>query len=190
MGRLLLSPYLYSNRELASIKSLQYYQKEQNGYMKVQSTRPQSLGFGLGDSPIGLLGWLVEKFHEWMDVAHYEMPDDEVLTFVMMHWMQGATPGLRYYKMAFSEKGESSIMGAFSRYLDTPVGLSHFPKEISMPPSDWVRWVANEQFRREHDRGGHFAAVECPELLVQDLRDWLSSEVVRTALKGGSDSLH
>ncbi|KAL8702868.1 MAG: hypothetical protein Q9201_003959 [Fulgogasparrea decipioides] len=184
MGRLLLSPYLYSNRELDSLKNMQYYRDEQNGYLRVQCTRPQSLGFGLGDSPIGLLGWLVEKFHEWMDVANYEMSDDEILTSVMMHWIQGATPGLRYYKMAFAEEGEFSIKQSFSRYLDTPVGLSHFPKEIVMPPYDWVAWVANEQFRRDHDRGGHFPAIECPELLVQDLRDWFSSEVVAKAMQG------
>ncbi|KAI4203816.1 MAG: hypothetical protein LQ348_001382 [Seirophora lacunosa] len=184
MARLMLSPYLYSVREMDSIKKMQYYQKEQNGYLKVQGTRPQSLGFGLGDSPIGLLGWLVEKFHEWMDVANYQMPDDEILTFVMMHWMQGATPGLRYYKMAFAEEGEFSTKKAFTRYFNVPTGLSHFPKEISLSPYDWVAWVANEQFRREHDRGGHFAAVECPELLVQDLRDWFSSDVVRSAMQG------
>ncbi|KAL9004741.1 MAG: hypothetical protein Q9188_002448 [Gyalolechia gomerana] len=183
MGRLLLSPYLYTNHELNSVKNMQHYRKEQDGYLKIQSTRPQSLGFGLGDSPIGLLGWLVEKFHEWMDVANYEMPDDEILTFVMMHWMQGATPGLRYYKMAFAEEGESGTRASFTKYLDTPVGLSHFPKEIALPPYDWVAQVANVQFRREHDRGGHFAAVECPELLVQDLRDWFSSVTVRLALK-------
>ncbi|KAI4202623.1 MAG: hypothetical protein LQ350_002416 [Teloschistes chrysophthalmus] len=184
MGRLILSPYLYTNRELDSLKNMQYYRKEQDGYLRVQSTRPQSLGFGLGDSPVGLLGWLVEKFHEWMDVANYTMPDDEILTFVMMHWMQGATPGLRFYKMAFAEEGEFNIKGDFNRYLGTPIGLSHFPKEIALPPYDWVAWVANVQFRREHDRGGHFAAVECPELLVQDLRDWFSSEAVKRAMQG------
>ena len=182
MGRLILSPYLYTKREMDSLKNMQYYKNEQDGYLRVQATRPQSLGFGLGDSPIGLLGWLVEKFHEWMDVAHYKMSDDEILTFVMMHWMQGATPGLRYYKMAFAEEGEASIKDAFTIYLGTPIGLSRFPKEIMMPPSDWVSSVANEQFRREHDKGGHFAAVECPELLVQDLRDWFSSEVVKIAM--------
>ncbi|KAL8990219.1 MAG: hypothetical protein Q9177_001077 [Variospora cf. flavescens] len=184
MGRLILSSYLYSKHEMNSIKQMQHYRDEQNGYLKVQSTRPQSLGFGLGDSPIGLLGWLLEKFHEWMDVANYTMPDDEIITFVMMHWMQGATPGLRYYKMAFGEEGEFSLTHMMSRYSDVPIGLSHFPKEFSSPPYDWVAAVANEQFRREHDRGGHFAAVECPELLVQDLREWFSSDVVRKAMQG------
>ncbi|KAL8675463.1 MAG: hypothetical protein Q9168_000164 [Polycauliona sp. 1 TL-2023] len=182
LGRLILSSYLYTTTELNNLKIMKHYFKEQGGYMRIQSTRPQTLGFGLGDSPIGLLGWLVEKFHEWMDVSHYEMPDDEIITFVMMHWIQGATPGLRYYRMGFNEEGEAGMMQVFQGYLDTPIGLSHFPNEVMMPPYDWVSAVANEQFRREHDRGGHFAAVECPELVVKDLRDWFASEVVRKAM--------
>ncbi|KAL8790182.1 MAG: hypothetical protein Q9213_000713 [Squamulea squamosa] len=184
MGRLIFSRYLYTNQEMNSIKNMQHYRKEQDGYLGVQSTRPQSLGFGLGDSPIGLLAWLVEKFHEWMDVNNYEMSDDEVLTFVMMHWMPGATPGLRYYKMAFAEEGAASTKMSFKKYLGTPVGLSHFPKEIAMPPHDWVSSVANLHFRREHSKGGHFPAVECPELLVQDLRDWFSADIVKNAMQG------
>ncbi|CAF9942744.1 MAG: hypothetical protein ALECFALPRED_009996 [Alectoria fallacina] len=105
MGRLILNTYLFTKREKQGLENLQYYMKEGNGYLKQQSTRPQSLGFGLGDSPIGLLGWFVEKFHEWMDVANYTMPDDEILKFVMMHGMQGVTPGLRYYKAAYQESG-------------------------------------------------------------------------------------
>lgn len=73
---------------------MQHYAREGSGYFKQQTTRPQSLGFGLGDSPIGLLAWFVEKFHEWMDVAHYTMPDDEILTFVMMH--------VRHFSESFS----------------------------------------------------------------------------------------
>ncbi|KAL8805184.1 MAG: hypothetical protein Q9223_005366 [Gallowayella weberi] len=184
IGRLILSPYLYTKLELHSLQKMKDYQKEQDGYMRIQSTRPQSLGFGLGDSPIGLLGWLVEKLHDWIDIAHYEMPDNDVLTFVMMHWMQGATPGFRYYKMAFAEKGEGSTSELFTRYLNTPIGVSHFPEELAMPPNDWLAFVANVQFRREHDRGGHFAAVECPDLFVRDLRDWFSSDVVKEAMQG------
>lgn len=86
MGRLILNSYLYTKREKQGIENMQHYAKEGSGYFKQQSTRPQSLGFGLGDSPTGLLAWFVEKLHEWMDVAHYTMPDDEILTFVMMHW--------------------------------------------------------------------------------------------------------
>jgi len=182
MGRLMLSPFLYSRAEKKGMERLQYYMKEQTGYLKQQSTRPQSLGFGLGDSPLGLLAWLVEKYHEWMDLDHYEMPDDEILAFVMMHWVQGATPGLRYYKAAFSETEDSGTQKAFTVYHSTPIGVSCFPMEI-MPPRDWVSHIANVQFWREHAAGGHFPHVECPDKIVNDLRDFFSMEVIKSAMK-------
>ena len=117
-----------------------------------------------------------------MDVDNYEIPDDEILTFVMMHWIQGATPGLRYYQAAFDEKEDSGVKKAFGMYHSTPVGVSYFPKEIATPPRDWVAQIANIQFWRQHTTGGHFPHVECPEKLVQDLREYFSMEVVRSAL--------
>ena len=183
MGRLILNSYLYTKREEQGLKNMQHFRKEGDGYMKQQSTRPQSLGFGLGDSPIGLLAWFVEKFHEWMDVANYTMPDDEVLTFVMMHWMQGATPGLRFYKAANLESGPTNSKNAFTTYLATPLGVSNFPKEIAMPPIDWIQAIANVQFYKEHQTGGHFPAVECPDALVADLREWFGGKVVKRALE-------
>lgn len=182
MGRLILNSYLYSAADKKALDRLQYYLKEQNGYLKVQSTRPQSLGFGLGDSPIGLLGWLLEKYHEWMDVEHYDMPADETLAFVMMHWMQGATPGLRYYKAAYSEKDPSCVKKAFTLYTSTPTGVSHFPMEMTSP-REWVAAVVNIQFWKDHDTGGHFPSVECPEKLVEDIRDFFSLNVVKSAME-------
>ncbi|KAK4696198.1 hypothetical protein P7C71_g1681, partial [Lecanoromycetidae sp. Uapishka_2] len=123
MGRLVLKSWLYTEREKLSLENIQYYLREQNGYFVLQTTRPQSLGFALDDSPAGLLGWLVEKYHQWMDNAHYTMPDDEILTFVMMHWMQGATPGMRFYKAAYAEKGPYSMNEMYKTYLGTPLGI-------------------------------------------------------------------
>ena len=100
------------------------------------------------------------------------MAPTEILNSVMMHWISGATPGLRYYKAAFEESGPYSLKEAFTRYCGTPMGVSAFPREISMPPWDWIGAVCNVQWRREHDRGGHFPSVECPDALVGDLREW------------------
>ena len=163
---------------------MQYYLKEQSGYLKQQSTRPQTLGFGLGDSPVGLLAWLVEKYHEWIDVENYTMPDSEVLDFVMMHWISGATPGLRFYKAAYEERGPTSVKEALTRYCGTPVGVSSFPKEILNPPRDWMNAVCNVGWMKEHGKGGHFPSVECPDLLVGDLREWFGEEVVKRAMEG------
>ncbi len=156
--------------------------REGDGYLKQQSTCPQSLGFGLGDSPIGLLAWLVDNFHDWMDVANYEMSDDEVITFVMMHWMQAATPGLGYYKAASQESGPTNMKNAFTTYHSTPMGMSKFPKEVAILPMDWMRAFANVQFFKEHDTGGHFPAVECPDALIGNLREWFWSNIVKEAI--------
>ena len=191
IGRFIFRSYLYTPQERKNIDGMMRWQNEESGYSFVQRTKPQSLGFGLGDSPIGLLAWLMEKFHGWMDVEHYEMPVEEVLTLVMMHWMQGGTPGFRFYKASAEEVGMQQAAGetwtranAWTSYLDTPLGYSVFLKELAKPPLDWARHVANVAFYREHDRGGHFAAVECPDLLVQDLREWFGSDIVKTAMRG------
>ncbi len=133
MAGLILNSWLYTKREKQGLQNIMDYMREGDGYLKQQSTRPQSLGFGLGDSPIGLLARLVDKFHDWMDVANYEMSEDEVITFVMMHWIQAATPGLRYYKAASQESGPTNMKNAFTTYHSTPVGMSNFPKEIAIP---------------------------------------------------------
>ena len=182
-GRLVLSSYLYSVTEKQQLKRMQCFMDEGSGYMKIQSTRPQSLGFGLGDSPTGLLGWLVEKYHDWMDIENYRMPDDEVLDFVMMHWMQGATPGIRYYKAAYEEKEKEGLKNAFAVYHSTPVGVSCFPKEVAGPPRDWISHIADIRFWKEHTTGGHFPHVECPDKLVDDLRNFFDMEVVTSSFK-------
>jgi len=180
-GRLILNPWLYTTQEQKNLKQMQHFDEEQTGYLKLQSTRPQSLGFGLGDSPIGLLAWFVEKYHDWMDTENYTMPDDEVLAFVMMHWMQGATPGFRYYKAAFIE-GALGTTNLLQTYVATPVGVSCFPKEVAVPPKDWMQAVVNLQSHKEHETGGHFPSVECPDLSVEDIREFFTSDVVKNAM--------
>ena len=182
-GRPLLSSYLYSAREKNALKQLKFFVDDQFGYYKQQATKPQSLGFALGDSPLGLLGWLVEKYHVWTDAKNYAMPDDELLGFLMMHWMQGVTPGLRFYKAAPSEQESSSSKKCWTVYHDTPVGISCFPKEVMAPPRDWIAHVANVQYWNEHTTGGHFPHVECPDKLVGDLRDFFTMDVVKSAMR-------
>ena len=181
-GRLVLNKILYSSKEQQALVDAQAFYKSKIGYAHIQSTRPQSLGFGLGDSPVGLLGWFLEKYHDWMDLTHYQPSDDEILTFVMMHWMQGATPGLRYYKALAEEKGEIAGLKSFQKYCSTPTGYSQFPGEAISPPLDWINACTNLCWTKEHDRGGHFAALEQPELLVQDVREWFGGETVRQAV--------
>lgn len=122
-----LSSILYSDWEKTAISVRRNFEMDQSGYLEQQKTRPQTLGIALGDSPLGLLAWFVEKFHDWVDTENYTLTDKEVVTFVMMHWIQGATPGLRFYNEAFYRSNDTER--TFETYVSQPTGVSMYPKE-------------------------------------------------------------
>jgi len=145
--------------------------REGAGYSMLQSTRPQTLAYALTDSPVGQLAWIVDKFKEWTDSS--ERPEDAVdrdqlLTNVSLYWFT-ATAGSSariYYEAAHGGVG---VAGADEPSV-TPTGVAVFPHEITPP----VRRIADRSNAiihwSEFDRGGHFAAMEVPDLLVGDLR--------------------
>ncbi|KAE8311676.1 Alpha/Beta hydrolase protein [Aspergillus transmontanensis] len=146
----------YAVFEHESLRVHRNFEQDQSGYVEEQKTRPQTLGFALGDSPLGLLAWLVEKFHDWRD---------------------GATPGLRFYREAFG-RGMREAQKTFETYVSVPCGVSMYEKEQLHCPRDWAAQAANILYWREYDRGGHFASLERPGLFVHDLRSFFSSPVV------------
>lgn len=113
--------------EHKSLRVRQNFEQDQSGYLEEQRSRPQTLGFALGDSPVGLLAWFVEKFHDWGDV-HEALSDADIITLVMMHWIQGATPALRFYREAFG-RGMNEAGKTFETYLSVPTGVSMYAKE-------------------------------------------------------------
>ncbi|EYE91566.1 epoxide hydrolase [Aspergillus ruber CBS 135680] len=136
----------------------------------------QTLGFALGDSPVGLLAWFVEKFHDWAEV--YEaLNDSNLITLVMMHWIQGATPALRFYWEAFGH-GMNEAGKTFETYVSIPTGVSMYAKEQLHCPRDWATQAANIQYWREYEKGGHFSSLERPDLFIKDLREFISSSIV------------
>ena len=148
-----------------------YYQQWGAGYSKQQSTRPQTLGYGLVDSPMGQAMWIIEKFYEWTDCdGHPEhvLSKDELLDNVMYYWWQGngASSGRLYWESfnkAFGGEGDTTVK--------LPTGCSIFPKEIVPTPRSWAeKRYTNIIYWNELDQGGHFAAFEQPELFVQELR--------------------
>jgi epoxide hydrolase len=145
------------------------FQSEGLGYGMIQSTRPQTLGYGLTDSPTGQLAWIVEKFKEWTDSA--DLPDeavdrDQMLTNVMLYWLTGtATSSARIYYDA----ARSGAWGAQPR-LEVPTGVAVFPKDIGPAIRRFAENDNNIVHWTEFDRGGHFAAMEVPDLLVHDVR--------------------
>jgi epoxide hydrolase len=146
-----------------------------SGYMRLQSTRPQTLSYALTDSPVGQLAWIVEKFREWTDSA--KVPEDAVdrdqlLTNVTIYWLT-ATAGSS--AQLYVETAEllpiAAVPPPLLPPLSVPLGVAVFPHDILLP----IRRFADQGFPKivhwtEFDRGGHFAAMEEPELFVGDLR--------------------
>lgn len=157
-----------TEQEQDAIKAQQFYQDWDSGYSKQQSTRPQTLGYGLTDSPAGQAAWIVEKFYQWTDCqGHPEnvLSRDELLDNVMMYWLGacGASSARLYW--------ESFGRGGGGGDITVPSGVSMFPKEIFRASKRWVeRRFKDLRHYNTLDRGGHFAAFEQPELFVGELR--------------------
>jgi pimeloyl-ACP methyl ester carboxylesterase len=150
----------------------EYFQKWETGYSKQQSTRPQTLGYGLVDSPVAQLAWIVEKFWSWMDCdgnPENVLHRDELLDNVMLYWLNGAgASSARLYWESFRN------FGAGSR-VELPTGIAVFPKEIVRSPRSWCDVAYNVTRWTEMPRGGHFAAFEQPELFIDDVRAFFAT---------------
>ena len=158
--------------EQEALASYAHYQEWDSGYSKQQSTRPQTVGYALTDSPAGQLAWIVEKFWSWMDCdGHPEnvLHRDELLDNVMMYWATGsAASSARLYWESFG------AFGTLGR-VELPTGVAVFPKEILRAPRQWCEANYNITHWRTMPRGGHFAAFEQPELFVEDVRKFFAT---------------
>jgi pimeloyl-ACP methyl ester carboxylesterase len=155
--------------EQSAAAGAQHYWDWESGYSKQQSTRPQTLGYALVDSPVGQAAWIVEKFWAWTDCdGHPEnvLSRDELLDNVMMYWLPAAgASSARLYWESFS------ILGREQAPIDIPAGVSIYPHEIFRASRRWCE----ERFTRlvhynQLDKGGHFAAFEQPALFVDEVR--------------------
>ncbi|KAH9018196.1 alpha/beta-hydrolase [Lactarius deliciosus] len=161
----LIASFTSREREAAAVS--QNFFKDGAGYIAEQTTKPQTLGFSLADSPVGLLAWIYEKLVAWSDA--YPWTDDEVLTWISIYWFSRAGPAASiriYYEYAHLDNPKRA------RFPETSVlvGFSFFPKEVMQVPRVLLRAQATIVFESEHEVGGHFAAYEQPEALVSDLR--------------------
>ncbi|GHB82344.1 microsomal epoxide hydrolase [Streptomyces cirratus] len=153
-------------RTLASWERYRVWAKERQGYADIQATRPQTLAYALNDSPVGLLAWIGEKFAEWSD-PQCPIDRDQMLTNVMLYWLTGtAGSAARIYY----ERAHADYHGKPPEVSTTPTALADFPRDNFVP----LRHVAERTERivrwTSFDRGGHFPAMEVPELLVGDVR--------------------
>ncbi len=161
-----------TDEDRRTLERMAFYNQWDTGYSKQQATRPQTLGYGLVDSPVGLLGWIYEKLQVWSDNsgpngsgnAWDVLGRDAVLDNVMLYWLTGSgASAARLYWESFGAGNDSVIT--------LPAGASAFPKDIMPAPRSWMEQrYANMVYWNELDRGGHFAAWEQPELFVDELR--------------------
>ncbi len=156
-----------SDLEKQSLAALQFYQDQDSGYSKQQATRPQTLGYGLADSPIGQAAWILEKFYQWMDCdGHPEniVSRDELLDNVMFYWLNDA--GASSARIYWESMGKTGM-----KPVEIPTSISIFPKEIFKTSERWARkrFLDLRHFN-VLDKGGHFAAFEQPETFVTEVR--------------------
>ncbi len=156
--------------ELQGLADMGEFQKTGSGYAQIQGTRPQTLGYALNDSPAGLAAWIVEKFRAWSDCdgdIEKRYTKDDLLTNITIYWVtQTINSSVRLYCESF----RSGRFGLADRKVEVPTGCAIFPKDIIRPPRRWAE--AHYDVRRwtEMPAGGHFAALEEPEALVDDIR--------------------
>jgi pimeloyl-ACP methyl ester carboxylesterase len=157
----------FSDAERQRLARLNAFRSEGNGYFQVQATRPQTLAYGLADSPVGQLAWIVDKFKEWTYPSN-ALPEaavarDLILTNVMLYWLTGtAASSARLYYENMHAANWGQAPGT------TPTGVAVFAEDVALRSygarsNSIVHWS-------EFARGGHFAAMEAPDLLVGDVR--------------------
>ena len=157
-----------TDREKSALSGLKHYADWESGYSKQQATRPQTLGYGLADSPSGQAAWILEKLWAWTDCnGHPEnvLSRDEMLDNVMLYWLtNSAASSARIYWESFNAINRDPVT--------IPTGISMFPKEIFRCSRRWAeKRFQNLVYWNELDQGGHFAALEQPALFVNEVRN-------------------
>ena len=165
-----------SEKEQSALAAMNYYNEWDSGYSKQQSTRPQTVAYGLSDSPVGQMSWIIEKFYSWTDCVQEGkkklesvLTKDELLDNVMIFWLTNSSASsARLYWESFNNPNFDPI--------NTPTGCSQFPKEIFQCSRRWAeKRFSNLIYWNELDRGGHFAAFERPDTFVEELRNCFRS---------------
>jgi epoxide hydrolase len=158
-----------SESELAAIVASVERTTDGTAYMEQQATRPHSLGFGLDDSPLGLAGWILEKFHAWCDIRDgMPITIDRLIDNLMFYWLTGtATSAARLY--CESKRSGTGALNEWTGRVDVPTGYAVYPYELLQTPRAWAAARYNLVHYAVADRGGHFAAFEQPTIFASDL---------------------
>lgn len=148
-----------------------------SAYAYAHATRPATVGFVLSSSPVALLAWVGEKYMDWTDD---DPPVDTLLTCITLYWVTNcAATSLWSYRQFYGPGAESH--GTKRWHIHKPLGFSWFPKEITPVPKAWVETTGRLVFYRQHEKGGHFAALEQPEILWKDVEEFI--DIVKSEFK-------
>ena len=161
-----LRPYSQWDKDAFARKA--WFETEGQGYSAEQGTRPQTLGYALADSPVGLLAWIYEKLVEWTD--GHPWTDDEILTWIAIYWFSTAGPAasLRiYYERRHTKEFPNGLIQGYVP--NVLLGLAYFPKDLHMAPPLWGATLGPVVHKSIHKHGGHFATTEHPEIIAEDL---------------------
>lgn len=162
-----------SPAEQAFGQHIQHWFFTEGAFNMIQSTKPQTLGYGLNDSPVGLAAWILEKFHAWSDNGgniENSFTKDELLTNIMIYWVsQTINSSIRTY----AENARAAYSGGLksSQWVSVPTGVSLFPGEAQFP-REWAERNVNVTSFHTLEKGGHFAALEVPYLYAVELKDF------------------
>jgi pimeloyl-ACP methyl ester carboxylesterase len=170
-------PHLQPGTELTEmersfLRDADQWYVDYGAYAHLQRTTPQTLAYGLNDSPIALAAWMIEKFRDWAacdgDVEQ-KFSKDELLTNVTLYWM---TETIHSSCRLYFEGRKSPVQFQEGDFVRVPCAIAHFPREAPFPPRQWIERGYNVQRWTEMSRGGHFAAAEEPELLARDIAEF------------------
>jgi pimeloyl-ACP methyl ester carboxylesterase len=172
------TPYLgpgsreLSEAENSLLQQRRDWQTAEGGYAHIQGTKPQTLSYGLNDSPAGLAAWIVEKYRTWSDCGgdvEKRFTKDELLTTITIYWV---TQTIGSSTKIYYETLQKAWDMAKDEKIEVPCGIAVFPAEISVPPREWAERSYNVQQWTVMPAGGHFAALEEPVRLVEDVRNF------------------
>lgn len=164
----------YTDEEKEAVRSAEQHLRTGRGYSEVQSTRPQTLGYALVDSPAGQCAWIAEKFHAWTDHGgdpFSAVDRDRLLDDVTLYWLTGSAVSSARLYWESAQSIESSGIYRQAAPIPIPIGVSIFPRELVRPSRRWCeRFFPDLRFYERAARGGHFAALEQPDLFVDHVR--------------------
>jgi pimeloyl-ACP methyl ester carboxylesterase len=157
-------------------QTVQHWFFTEGAFNMLQSTKPQTLSYGLNDSPVGLAAWILEKFYAWSDNGgdiENSFTKDELITNIMIYWVsQSINSSMRTY----AENARASYMGGLrsAQKVEVPAGVSLFPREAQFP-KEWAERKVNVASFNKLEKGGHFAAMEVPYLYAVELKNFFGN---------------